>query len=78
MRILSKVRVTPVALSLIVPILAMMSFADAYARSGPGRGSQKEAESIHSPKTVLPNPQRRVHRIPDVRMCMTNWGLMGS
>ncbi|MGB2805815.1 MAG: dockerin type I repeat-containing protein [Candidatus Zixiibacteriota bacterium] len=78
MRILSEVRITPVALSLIVPILAMLSFADAYARSGPGRGSQREAESTHSPKTALPNPQQRVHRLPDVQISMTNWGLVGS
>jgi hypothetical protein len=78
MRILSRVRTSLAVLSLIVPILVMVSSADAHSRSGPGRGSKGKAESIHSPKAALPNPQQRVHRIPDVRVCMTNWGLMGS
>jgi len=78
MRTLSKASISPVALFLIALILAVMSFANVYARSGPGPRVEREAESIHSPKTALPNPQQRVHRIPGVQVCVTNWGLVGS
>lgn len=68
----------PILWGLSVLILLLLPISDACARSKTGIGDEKRVESIHSLKSPLPNAQLRVHRMSDVRMTMTNWGLIGS
>jgi hypothetical protein len=62
----------------MLPVMVMLTSADAVARSRLEVEEKRRAEAVHSLTPSLPNPQQRVHRVPDVQMCMTNWGALGS
>jgi hypothetical protein len=69
------------AIAVLCSMLALfMVLAIAATAAAARRASavERDAQPISSPKQVLPNPQQRVHRVPDVQMCLTNWGLVGS
>ncbi len=78
MKMICKKRIGIVVLSLIALVLISLTFSDAFARSKKATGDKRKVESIRSLAPDLPNPQQRVHRVPDVQMCITNWGFMGS
>ncbi len=75
---MKKVYINAIILSLSILIFLFLSFFDASARSKKKATEKEDAESIYDQKKTLPNAQQRVHRVPDVRVCMTNWGLLGS
>ncbi len=78
MKLICKKMTSMIVLSLSVLIFLLLAFSNASARYKKTVGEGKKVESIHDDKTTLPNPQQRVHRVLDVKMCMTNWGLVGS
>lgn len=78
MKVICKKRIRMIVLSLSVLIFISLAFSNVSARSKKAVGEGKKVELIHDRTPVLPNPQQRVHRVPDVQMCMTNWGFMGS
>jgi hypothetical protein len=52
--------------------------SEVSARSKKLMGDMDNIPSIQATEGSLPNAQQRVHRIPDVQMCLTNWGFVGS
>ncbi len=65
-------------LSLGVLFFMSLAVSGISARSKVSTGGGGIADSAQGSEISLPNPQQRVHRVPDVQMCVTNWGLLGS
>jgi hypothetical protein len=66
-----------VLILLTIFVFTPLVFSDVFARSKDVREQNGKVESFGSPQ-FLPYPQQRVHRVPQVNACMTNWGVMGS
>ncbi len=72
-----KVIVIIVLCSMLALFLVLATRA-AAATARRASALERDAQPISRPKQGLPNPQQRVHRVPDVQMCLTNWGFVGS
>jgi hypothetical protein len=59
-------------------VLSTLTTLDARARMKTLVDDEIEVKSTENPPPVLPNAQQRVHRVPAVQVCMTNWGFLGS
>jgi hypothetical protein len=71
-----KMSIMVLCLSLFVVFSLVVS--EVSARSKKPMGDMDNIPSVQAIEGSLPNAQQRVHRIPDVQMCLTNWGFMGS
>jgi hypothetical protein len=77
MKVICKEWLRTIVLS--VSLISFISFAISYASArSKERGEVEEAKSSNSLMLSLPNAQQRVHRVSDIQMCMTNWGVVGS
>jgi len=70
-------RIFKMIVLLICFVFISLVFSDAFARLKEVKEQKTRVEPIGSPQ-VLPFPQQRVHRVPQVNACMSNWGVMGS
>ncbi len=63
-------------LAMLVGVVFLCSQIDAAMSKRTDEGDKDKI--LAKPAAVLPNVQERVHRVGEVRMGMTNWGMVGS
>jgi hypothetical protein len=78
MKVIAKELLSAIMLALSLLTFALLFLSDASARSKYLLDAEVGVDSINNSTTALPNAQQRVHRMSDIRSCMTNWGFMGS